>query len=191
VLEHGGRLRAAAEQYAAFGDWTLADWLDLSTGISPHAYPVPAIDPRCWQRLPEDDDGLDAVAAAYYGSERLLALPGSQTAIQLLPALFAPLAVACMTPIYEEHPQAWQRAGHRVRRLENVSLPRALAVATPMIVLCNPNNPTGRRLPAAELLAAAGSCSGAVAGWWLTKRLATPSPRTAWRLWRGVARPPI
>jgi cobalamin biosynthetic protein CobC len=60
-----------------------------------------------------------------------------------------------MTPIYEEHPQAWQRAGHRVRRLENVSLPRALAVATPMIVLCNPNNPTGRRLPAAELLAAA------------------------------------
>jgi cobalamin biosynthetic protein CobC len=155
VLEHGGRLRAAAEQYAAFGDWTLADWLDLSTGISPHAYPVPAIDPRCWQRLPEDDDGLDAVAAAYYGSERLLALPGSQTAIQLLPGLFAPLAVACMTPIYEEHPQAWQRAGHRVRRLENVSLPRALAVATPMIVLCNPNNPTGRRLPAAELLAVA------------------------------------
>jgi cobalamin biosynthetic protein CobC len=78
VLEHGGRLRAAAEQYAAFGDWTLADWLDLSTGINPHAYPVPAIDPRCWQRLPEDDDGLDAAAAAYYGSERLLALPGSQ-----------------------------------------------------------------------------------------------------------------
>jgi cobalamin biosynthetic protein CobC len=122
VLEHGGRLRAAAEQFAAFGDWTLADWLDLSTGINPHAYPVPAIDRRCWQRLPEDDDGLDAAAAAYYGSERLLALPGSQAAIQLLPALFAPLAVACMTPIYEEHPQAWQRAGHRVRRLENVAL---------------------------------------------------------------------
>jgi cobalamin biosynthetic protein CobC len=155
VLEHGGRLRAAAARYAAFGDRTLADWLDLSTGINPRAYPVPALDPQCWQRLPEDDDGLDAAAAAYYGSERLLALPGSQVAIQLLPALFAPLAVACMTPIYEEHPQAWQRAGHKLRRLENVALQRALAVATPMIVLCNPNNPTGRRLPAQELLAAA------------------------------------
>ncbi|WP_374682792.1 threonine-phosphate decarboxylase CobD [Accumulibacter sp.] len=156
MLEHGGRLRAAAGRYAAFGHWTLEDWLDLSTGINPRAYPVPAIEARCWQRLPEDDDGLDVVAAAYYGSARLLALPGSQLAIQHLPALFAPLAVACMTPIYEEHPQAWQRAGHRLRRLENVSLARALAVATPMIVLCNPNNPNGRRLPAADLLAAAG-----------------------------------
>jgi cobalamin biosynthetic protein CobC len=156
VLEHGGRLRAAARQYAHFGNWQLADWLDLSTGINPCAYPLPAIDPACWQRLPDDDDGLAEAAAAYYGNERLLALPGSQLAIQLLPALFAPLAVACLTPIYEEHPQAWQRAGHKLRRLENASLARALAVATPVVVLCNPNNPTGKSLSADAVRHAAG-----------------------------------
>lgn len=155
MLEHGGRLRAAARQYAPFCQCELADWLDLSTGINPGAYPLPAIDPACWHRLPEDDDGLAAAAAAYYGNDRLLALPGSQAAIQWLPALFPPVAVACLTPIYEEHLQAWERAGHKLRRLQNLSLARALAAATPIVVLCNPNNPTGRMLPAAEVLAAA------------------------------------
>jgi cobalamin biosynthetic protein CobC len=149
VLEHGGRLRAAARQY----EIPLADWLDLSTGINPNGYPVPPLDPACWQRLPEDDDGLEAAAAAYYGNPRLLALPGSQAAIQILPTLFLPAAIACLSPIYEEHPQAWARAGHRLRRLP--SLPRALAAATPNIVLCNPNNPTALTLPREALLDAA------------------------------------
>jgi cobalamin biosynthetic protein CobC len=155
VLEHGGRLRAAARRYAASGAGDPAAWLDLSTGINPCAYPVAAIDPACWRRLPEDDDGLDEVAAGYYGSARLLALPGSQAAIQLLPALFRPVVVACLTPTYEEHTQAWERAGHKLRRLPHAPLARALAAATPIIVLCNPNNPTGRILPASDLLDAA------------------------------------
>jgi len=149
VLEHGGRLRLAAAQHAI----PLADWIDLSTGINPEAYPVPPIDPRCWQRLPEDDDGLEAVAAAYYGNERLLVLPGSQAAIQGLPALFRPASVACLTPLYEEHPLAWQRAGHQLRRLP--TLQRALAAATPNILLCNPNNPTATEWSRDELFDAA------------------------------------
>lgn len=151
MLEHGGRLRGAAQAY----DIPLADWLDLSTGINPEAYPIPPIDPACWQRLPEEDDGLEAAAAAYYGNERLLALPGSQAAIQILPALFPPAAVACLTPIYEEHPQAWERAGHKLRRLHDATLQRALAAATPSVLLCNPNNPTARCLPRSALLDAA------------------------------------
>ena len=151
----------------------MADWLDLSTGINPRAYPVPVIDPDCWRRLPEDDDGLDAIAAAYYGSDRLLALPGSPAAIQGLPALFRPVVVACLTPIYEEHPQAWGRAGHKLRRLQQASsaggleraLARALAAATPVIVLCNPNNPTGGTLPVTALLDAAAQLQGR--GGWL------------------------
>jgi cobalamin biosynthesis protein CobC len=131
----------------------LAEWVDLSTGINPEAYPVAAIDPRCWQRLPEDDDGLEAAAAAYYGNPRLLALPGSQAGIQGLPALFPPVAVACLAPLYEEHPQGWLRAGHRLRRLP--TLDRALAAATPNVLLCNPNNPTATRISRDELLEAA------------------------------------
>ena len=136
MLEHGGRLRRAAQQSAIH----LSDWLDLSTGINPDVYPIPPIDPACWNRLPEDDDGLESAAAEYYGNDRLLALPGSQAAIQALPSLFPPAAVACISPIYEEHPLAWQRAGHRLRHLP--TLQRALAASTPNILLCNPSNPT-------------------------------------------------
>ena len=149
MLEHGGRLRLAAQQSGI----ALADWVDLSTGINPEAYPVPAIAPLCWQRLPEDDDGLEAAAAAYYGNHRLLALPGSQAAIQGLPALFRPVSVACLAPMYEEHPQGWQRAGHQLRRLP--TLARALAAATPNVLLCNPNNPTATQISRNELLDAA------------------------------------
>ncbi len=149
MLEHGGRLRQAAREYGI----ALVDWVDLSTGINPDTYPIPPIDPLCWQRLPEDNDGLEAAAAAYYGSERLLALPGSQAAIQSLPRLFKPMAIACVSPLYEEHPHAWEKAGHQLRRLP--TLQRALSVMTPNVLLCNPNNPTANQLPRQSLLDAA------------------------------------
>ena len=149
MLEHGGKLLRAAQHYGI----PLTDWLDLSTGINPEVYPVRAIDPACWNRLPEDDDGLEAAAAAYYGNDRLLVLPGSQAGIQALPATFRPLVIACVSPLYEEHPQAWERAGHKLRRLP--ILARALAASTPNILLCNPCNPTAMVRPRAELLDAA------------------------------------
>lgn len=149
MLEHGGRLRRAAAEYQI----PLADWLDLSTGINPAGYPVPPLDPMCWNRLPEDDDGLEEAAAAYYGNSRLLVLPGSQAGIQGLPALLPRGVVACVAPLYEEHPQAWARAGHKLRRLP--TLARALAAATPNVLLCNPNNPTATAYDRTTLLAAA------------------------------------
>ncbi|MFT3848256.1 MAG: threonine-phosphate decarboxylase CobD [Propionivibrio sp.] len=158
MLEHGGRLRRAARHYGI----PLADWIDLSTGINPQSYPVPPIDPACWNRLPEDDDGLETAAAAYYGNDRLLALPGSQAAIQALPALFSPVVVACLSPLYEEHPQAWARHGHKLRRLPN--LPRMLAAMTPNMLLCNPNNPTAHSV-AREILLDAASQLRKRGGW--------------------------
>ena len=149
MLEHGGRLRQAAHQHGI----ALHEWLDLSTGINPDTWPVPPLDPRCWNRLPEDDDGLEEAAAAYYGNPRLLPLAGSQAAIQTLPLLFERATIACVSPLYEEHPHAWERCGHALRRLP--SLQRALTAATTIVLLCNPNNPTARAIPRAELLAAA------------------------------------
>ena len=138
MLEHGGRLREAAAHY----EIPLADWLDLSTGINPQGWPVPPLPASVWQRLPETDDGLEAAAASYYGNANLLPVAGSQAAIQWLPALLPRAAVACIAPLYAEHPQAWQHAGHKVRYLQNATLPRALAATTPYVLLCNPNNPT-------------------------------------------------
>jgi cobalamin biosynthetic protein CobC len=151
VLEHGGRLRVAARQY----DIPLENWVDLSTGINPDVYPVPPIPPRCWNRLPEDNDGLEDAAARFYGNESLIALPGSQAAIQSLPALFPGIALACLAPIYEEHPHAWEGAGNPLFRLP--TLPRLLAARTPNVLLCNPNNPTGQNFTRDDVLAAAES----------------------------------
>ena len=130
MLEHGGRLRAAAQRCGI----PLADWLDLSTGIAPWPYPLPAPPPEVWQRLPEEDDGLLAAAQTYYGAANLLALPGSQAGIQLLPRLLPPARVAMPSPIYNEHPAAWQAAGHQLV---------AWGTAAEYALLCNPNNPTG------------------------------------------------
>ncbi len=76
-------MREAARRY----DIPLADWLDLSTGIAPWPFPLPAIPEQAWTRLPESDDGLEAAACLYYGAERVLPLAGSQAAIQALPRL--------------------------------------------------------------------------------------------------------
>lgn len=142
MLEHGGRLGAAARRFGI----PRADWLDLSTGIAPWPYPLPSVPGEVWQRLPEEDDGLEAVARDYYGAERLLALPGSQAAIQTLPRLFPPGRVAMPAPLYAEHPAAWRAAGHA---LVGWDAPSDYAV------LCNPNNPTGRRYGRDELLSLA------------------------------------
>ncbi len=151
MLEHGGRLRLAAAQWGI----PLADWLDLSTGINPQGWPVPPLPASCWQRLPEDNDGLEEVAAACYGNANLLPIAGSQAAIQCLPTLLPRAAVAMPAPLYNEHPHAWERAGHKVRRLPGASLARALTAMTPNVLLCNPNNPTGRAYARDELLDAA------------------------------------
>jgi cobalamin biosynthetic protein CobC len=139
LLEHGGRLREAARRW----DIPLADWLDLSTGIAPVPYPVPPVPGDVWQRLPEDGDGLEVAAGAYYGTSRLLALPGSQSGIQWLPRLLPAGRVALASPLYAEHPAAWRAAGHEVVAWEE---PADYAV------VCNPNNPTGERHARAALL---------------------------------------
>ena len=144
MLEHGGKLREATRRW----NIPLADWLDLSTGISPWAYPVPAIPAVVWQRLPEQDDGLEAAAQSYYGAQHLLLLSGSQAGIQTLPRLFPQGRVAIPAPIYNEHPGAWRAAGHELVGWHQIA---------DYAVVCNPANPTGQRYPVDELLARARS----------------------------------
>lgn len=140
MLEHGGRVREAAKRYGI----PVEDWLDLSTGINPIGFPVPPVAPDDWQRLPEDDDGLEAAAAAYYGAPAL-PVPGSQAAIQALPRCFPPREVAVLTPCYREHEAAWRRVGHRVAPvgISTVGDVETLAEVADIIVAIQPNNPTG------------------------------------------------
>jgi adenosylcobyric acid synthase len=149
MLEHGGRLLRAARAYGIAAE----HWLDLSTGVSPFPWPVPAMIPeRVWQRLPEDEDGLIEAACAYYRAPQLLPVAGSQAAIQALPLLRAHSRVGVLAPGYAEHAHAWRRAGHEV-----VALPVAQLLAQvdrfDVLLLIHPNNPGGERFEVEQLLA--------------------------------------
>ena len=147
LLHHGGRLRAAAERFRI----PLSDWLDLSTGINPGGWPVPAPPAGCWARLPEDDDGLEQAARDYYGAEHLLPVAGSQAAIQALPRLRPPSQVAVLDPGYAEHAVAWRRAGHAVALVGAGEIERAVE-RSDVLVLIHPNNPTGANFGVEQLL---------------------------------------
>ncbi|GLQ88494.1 threonine-phosphate decarboxylase CobD [Dyella flagellata] len=147
MLEHGGRLRRAAHEYGI----PLDDWLDLSTGISPYGWPVPAIPLSAWQRLPEDEDDLVEAARAYYEAPHLLPVAGSQAAIQALPLLRATSRVGIIAPGYAEHAHAWQRAGHYVT-VQAVDTLLTSIGAWDVLVLIHPNNPGGERFEVEQLL---------------------------------------
>lgn len=159
MLEHGGRLRAAAQRYGI----PLSDWLDLSTGIAPYHPPLPSISSCAWTRLPEPEDGLEVAARQYYGARAVLPVAGSQSAIQALPRLRGSARIGIVSPCYAEHAEAWRRAGHRVVELCEASVPRALDQLDVLVVV-NPNNPTGATVPRERLLDWAAQLS-ARGGW--------------------------
>lgn len=151
-LEHGGNL---AEASARWGHAPEA-WLDLSTGIAPWAYPVPALPAQAWHRLPGDGAALLRAAEAYYGCQRLLSLPGSIAAIRALPRVvlrWKPKARVIVAPLsFNEHAAAWSRAGHTVRAVPWDQFDAAIDEADVAIV-CQPNNPSGDDAEPAQLLA--------------------------------------
>ncbi|MBR0568038.1 threonine-phosphate decarboxylase [Azoarcus sp. L1K30] len=147
MLEHGGRLRIAAAKYGI----ALEDWLDLSTAINPRPWPVPALAPDAWHRLPEDNDGLEDAAMAYYCTGQVLAVAGSQAAIQSLPELIPGRVVTIPAPTYAEHPHAWR--GRILRRVAaDPDCIDACIDSTDVLVLVNPNNPSGTHYPRTRLL---------------------------------------
>lgn len=149
MLEHGGNLAAASQHY----NIPLTDWLDLSTGINPNGWPVPKSLPSdIWSHLPIEHDGLLAAAQLYYQCENLLAVAGSQAAIQALPRLRKHSRVGLLAPAYAEHAHAWWQAGHMVIELDSSSINTTLPELD-VLVIINPNNPTAELFSPSQLLA--------------------------------------
>lgn len=157
MIIHGGNLHEAAERYRI----PYAQWLDLSTGINPHGYPVPPVPADAWRRLPDDGDGLADCAARYYGAPdaaHVLPVAGSQAAIRTLPTLLPRATVGIAPLTYGEYAPAFERAGFRVDRFVTPQFAdladaasfvlepgRALPAALKHLVLVNPNNPGAER----------------------------------------------
>lgn len=140
MLEHGGHIAQAAQRYGI----PIEHWLDLSTGINPIGWPIPTLPADIWRRLPEAEDGLIAAASTYYGTSQLLAVAGSQAAIQILPSLRAASRVGVLHPSYSEHAHAWRKQ-HQVVAL-NISDIDATLDTLDVLLLCNPNNPSAQRI---------------------------------------------
>ncbi len=146
MLEHGGNLNDAVIRFRR----ARHEWLDLSTGINPQPYPVPELPTDAWHRLPETSAELVKAACEYYGAQKMLPVAGSQAAIQALPRLRAPGRVVVAAPAYAEHAHRWAVAGHTVSEVDYEKLADELDRCEVMVV-CNPNNPTGKCI-APELL---------------------------------------
>ncbi len=149
---HGGDIAAAEARFGRPRD----GWLDLSTGINPHAYPIPTLAAPLWHHLPGQDTEqamLDAARRCYGVAEAaaLVAGPGSQALIQWLPRLFEPTRVAVIGPTYGEHASAWAAAGHDVATVES----HAIDPHSRVVIVVNPNNPDGYRWDPQGLLALA------------------------------------
>ncbi|MEW4466214.1 threonine-phosphate decarboxylase CobD [Parasphingorhabdus sp. JC815] len=137
---HGGRLAAAAARFAG----APTPWIDLSTGISPWAYPVPDMDQPLYHRLPEPEKlrALEDAAAHAFGvadSDEVVAVPGSDIAIRLLAVLFPGQRSAMLTPIFAGHKAAWPDAAEI-----NVEEADTVSGKYDLLILANPNNPDGR-----------------------------------------------
>jgi cobalamin biosynthetic protein CobC len=133
---HGGRLKAARALYPQ----VRGEWLDLSTGINPWAYPVPELGAADWARLPEPEDlaGLELAAADYFGVDArcVVAVPGSDLAMRLLPGLLPDVRrMAIVGPTYGGHAEAWGSRGSETRHVPEDA---------DGVTVVRPNNPDGR-----------------------------------------------
>jgi cobalamin biosynthetic protein CobC len=151
---HGGRIDAARALFPDVPD----DWIDLSTGISLRAYPIMAKSGAAHRLLPSPADlaTLQRAAAASFGvpdPEAVVAVPGSDLALRLLASLLGGRRVAVVMPGYGGHCAAWD-----ANLVSPISAERIEAAAEDhdVLLLANPNNPDGRRLAPATLLATAG-----------------------------------
>lgn len=154
AIIHGGDLWAAIRQYGGKAD----DWLDLSTGINPHNWPINEMALPVWNRLPGgyEEGQLLAAARGYYevnDAYKFFCANGTQAIIQLLPQMFAEkYRVEIVQPTYDEHAFCWQKNGHEVSFVSVIADIDCPDIA----VVVNPNNPDGRKVERSELLSLAG-----------------------------------
>lgn len=154
AVDHGGSLGRAKALFPQAPE----PFVDLSTGINPHSYPLFDMPATALSRLPEQAraDELAAVAAIAYGARsaaQVVAGPGTQILLPRVASLLAPGTARVLGPTYAEHARAAGIAGHKV---EEVSRFEELHGADLAIVV-NPNNPDGRVIERERLLELAAS----------------------------------
>ncbi len=149
--EHGGALDTMRRLFPDAPE----PWIDLSTGINPQPWPAAGCAFDSLHRLPTQSDRVRCAAAmaeAFGLPERaVLVAPGSEMVIHLLPTLLRPRRIAVLAPSYGDHARVWRAAGINV--VETLD-PLADVGKADAAVICNPNNPDGRRFAPEQIEAA-------------------------------------
>jgi cobalamin biosynthetic protein CobC len=152
AVDHGGSLGRARALFPNAPQ----PFVDLSTGINPHSYPLFELPATTLSRLPEARRvrELVEVAASAYGAPsagNVVAAPGTQILLPRVASLIAPGKALVLGPTYAEHARAAAIAGHEVTEVSDfAALPDA-----DLAIIVNPNNPDGRVVERDRLLALA------------------------------------
>ncbi|MBZ9820464.1 threonine-phosphate decarboxylase CobD [Mesorhizobium sp. CA4] len=149
AVDHGGSLGRAGTLFPHAPQ----PFVDLSTGINPHSYPLFDLPATALSRLPEAGQlrELAEIAASAYGAPSAMhvaAAPGTQILLPRVASLVRPGKALVLGPTYAEHARAAAIAGHAVAEVSDFD---ALAEAD-LAVLVNPNNPDGRVIEKPRLL---------------------------------------
>ena len=144
---HGGDLVAASERYSI----AVTDWIDLSTGLNPRAYPVGELSQDVFSSLPYLQDAFFESVQQYYQYAPVLAVGGTQQAIQALPDCLLDLPLLVPEIGYREYADCWMKADRRLQFYPSLcfdqakqSIEQSLARNDNQhLLIINPNNPTG------------------------------------------------
>lgn len=160
---HGGDVYANKVQY------------DFSANISPLGTPGPVRDAvvQSAQRLCDYPDpycrALRSALSAHLGpsADWIICGNGAAEVIFDFARALSPKRALIVTPTFCEYEQALARTGCEIvhfplSREDGFTLPEGLSDAArnfDLLVLCNPNNPTGRAYPTDQMLRLAGACA--------------------------------
>ena len=158
MMKHGGNIKQAAEQFG----FQPSEMIDLSTGISPRAYPFDltmlSVDDLIDLPQGEDEQKLINIMHESWSvpdSINIALSPGSGLMISLLPRLYRDHyakgrnTVLCPCPVYGEHIEAWRDAGFDAKFYPVDDIPQ-IDDDTAAIIGVQPGNPIGNIHPAED-----------------------------------------
>ena len=155
--EHGGDLARLSQ------DFPLATqpWVDLSTGINPWSYPLPA--PHNHHRelansVQRNECGESMASAFSCEGRNVLPTAGSELIIRLLPLLLEGMELVVSPPTYGDYRYSWESKKLAVNAVSDIAefarrqTSQGIGATQPYVyIVCNPNNPDGRTVDLQEL----------------------------------------
>lgn len=132
--------------------------LDLSSATNRNVYPQRETSCASWSGLPYDNKELIAATELYYGTKNIRLVPGSQWAIEHLPLIIeklsdksSPLKVKVPALGYSEHHSNWRKHNATLSVYEGLPTIDLVNVSDVLVVI-NPNNPSGQFINVAKLI---------------------------------------